>query len=192
MLAISIDYCGQQWQYKRRLARRFLIYCLLFGYVSLVALCMQSSIVINTLLIICSLGYNLVMLRFHQFSTLVDVIYRRYRSINEHIDHIYLRDLNRMTMKMNLVNVLPFIRATHCDRIQTDPPQIDKFQLIWRFREVAGLLHEASRNLNGRFTVSYTMCILNEFIASILTNYFCLEASVQSGNHCFVVVLAFL
>lgn len=183
-IGISIDFPSQQRRYKSRLIYRFLVYCPLYTIFSWVAF-IAEPIVVTVMCICVNTLRLLIILRFQQFSILVDVIYQRYRLINEHIDRIYSHDLSRIPLKMDFVYVL------HRDDVQENPPEIDKFQLIWHLREVTGLLHDASHQLNGAFTVSYTACILNDFLGSILNNYFCLEAAARTG-HFLVIAMTFV
>lgn len=74
---------------------------------------------------------------------------------------------------------MDFVHGGTCiGDIEVDPPPINKRRLLCQLKEVSHLLHDASQQLNTTFTLSSTMCIINDFFEHVIHTYFNLEYGV--------------
>lgn len=179
-IGIPIDYVTQRHQYVRRLKRRCIIYCLL-ATLSFGAIFTQRFIICLRSALSCCY-YIIFVIWFHRYTTFVDVIYKRYRWINERINKIYLNDLNRMGTNENLTVVDGLVMCENRDEIEKNGQPIDKFQLIRDIKEASLLLVEASKNVNEIFAVSSTFFVFFEFVSLFLVNYFYFEWAIRHNS----------
>lgn len=187
-IGIPIDYATQRRQYMCSLKRRCFIYSLVSTIISfgpLFILLFFYRVKTNKIFlkfvekILLCYCYILRVIWYHRYITFVDMIYKRYRWINERINEIHFNDLNRMEInKQRAIVIGPVIR----DEIEMKCKPIDKFQLLRDIKEASLLLVEASENINETFAVSSTFCILFEFVSFSLVSYFYIEWAIKHSS----------
>lgn len=178
-LAIKIDYAAEQKLHKNRFNRwiavnlPIAIFCLA-GFVLLVAFQIFEKTV--HIFIITS-AYFMLSLRFHQYTTFVCLIDRRYRLLNELISTIDAHDL----VQMEPGHRPPQVHRSGADAAEDEQP-VDRFRLIYGLKCASNHLHEASRRVSDLFVASITACIVSETFEMTCTDYFAFEGIVLRGQ----------
>lgn len=178
-IGIQIDYTNESLQHSKRIRRWYTVYSLISVFL-LPAFCTRNVCLMFSG-IFATIADFIVALRFHQFTTYVDMIQHRYFVLNKFINKIYVNDLNLFARREGLFAVAHVVRIMDNSEIDPNWQPVDKFKLIDKLEHVSNLLVEANQQLNRLFPVSLTACVFMQSFDLICSNYFIFEGAVISG-----------
>lgn len=114
---ITIKYAAERRQYKWRFKCRCIVLCWIVTIFFLCGL-MKGDIFAHIIYrALNSCLYIVIVMWFHQYSTYVDMIFKRFRWINEEINKIYLNNLNRVAMRDNVTKVMRFLLPENSEKL---------------------------------------------------------------------------